>query len=105
MDDATRAAYYQEDAAFWRARAERLATVLGDIASAANTWHGTPHPAEPPRGSTISGSHGGTDWTRLVDGWHCARDNCPNCPADWDEVWERAGCRLGAFIVLPEVPQ
>lgn len=56
-------------------------------------------PPEPPVGTVFVQERGYT-WTRKADGWHCSREGCENCPADWEsEVCDRV--RAGSIRHLP----
>lgn len=97
MDDYLNTMWLAASAAHWRARAEHLQSILRTAAS--DTAASDTTPPEPPPGAQVIGN-ASPGWRRLADGWHCARVDCPNCPAEWAEVWERTASGRDARVVL-----
>lgn len=101
MTSLSTAAYFQSEAAYWRARAEKLEkTLRGMTRDAARTVVDLRLPPEPPASAEVH-VHGAPQWIRIASGWYCTRPECLNCPTDWQEVWERSASADGAVIVLP----
>lgn len=95
--------YLRDTIAYWQTRAERLELLLRSFGEQADQarW-ASPHPPEPPVGTQVW-NNGALNWERrpASGGWFCSNPECENCPCGWDEVWDRAGSRASASVVLP----
>lgn len=88
------------EAAFWHRKYQGLEVAV-DALTGTHKKYRNEVPPEPPVGTVFVQERGYT-WTRKADGWHCSREGCENCPADWEsEVCDRVRVRAGSIRHLP----
>lgn len=81
--------YLAEEEQYWRAQYSELMTAVLTATGGLRGHARSAMPPEPPVGTRYSDADGSERWRREADGWHCGREGCRNCPAEWDEVWDR----------------